>query len=103
MCWANREHPVAALPVKVALLGTQRFHELRRFTFYLFDKLEWCMHFTHVEQNVNVIDDSADNDIGRVHAPNNCCQISVYARSDFCVEKRFPILRAKNQMRVQLC
>ena len=51
---------------------------------------------------MNVIGDSAYDDIGRIDAANNRCQISMHSWTDLFVEKRLPILRAENQMRIQL-
>jgi len=60
------------------------------------------MHFAHIEQNVNMIAYSSYDNIRRIEVPNYGRQISMDARSNLFVEKRFPILRAENQMCVQL-
>jgi len=60
------------------------------------------MHFAYVKQNVNMIGYSSYYHVWGVNAPNDGCQICVDARPNFFIEKLFPILRAENQVCVQL-
>jgi len=60
------------------------------------------VHLAHIEQKVHMIGDTAYNDIWRIDAPNYGCQVRVDPRPNSFVEKRSPILRAENQMGVEL-
>jgi len=56
------------------------------------------VHFSQIEQNVDVIGDPADDDKRGIKAPNHCSQIGVDTGLDLVVEKGPPILRAENQV-----
>jgi hypothetical protein len=97
---ADGKHSIPALPVKVTVFGTKRFHELRRFSFDLFDEIHRCVLFTHVEQNVNVVDHSSDDDIWRIDTPYHLGKITVHTGPNLFIEKGRTVFGTENQVGV---
>ena len=84
------------------IVPAKRLDELGRFSLHLFHKLDRSMHFAHVEQNVNVIGDSPNDNVRRIEIANHRSKISMNTRSDFVIQEWFAVFCAENQMRIQL-
>src|SRR5690349_15275218 len=89
---SHGEHPVAALPIELAEAGAKRFDEFRRFSLCLLDELDGRVLFAHVEEDMDVIVDAADDRPGGIHFTNGSCQKGMNSRANLVVQKRLAIL-----------
>jgi hypothetical protein len=98
----DRKHAVTTLPIKARGSLTERLNEFRRFPFCPLDELYRRMHLPNIEENMNVIGNATHNDPRRFQISNDRGQISMHSRPNRIIQKRLPVLGAKDQMRVKL-
>jgi hypothetical protein len=92
--WADGKHAVATLPIELFVSRTEGFHKFGRFAFGLLDEFNRCPQFAHVEQEMDVVGNSADDDPWGIETADDRGQVGMDARTDVGIEKRLTVLCA---------
>jgi hypothetical protein len=95
---SHGKHPVAALPIEFAKASAERLDEFRRFSLRLLDELNRRVLLAHIEEDVNVIVNTSDDDPGRVHFAYRRCQKRMHAQANLVVQEWLAILGAEDQL-----
>jgi hypothetical protein len=96
------EHTVAPLPIKPRIFLPKRLDELGEFPFALFNKIDRRSQFAHVEEDVDMIGNSAYHNPRRIHTSDSCRQEGMNSWPNRIVQERLAVLGAEDQVRAKL-